>query len=227
MIFLFTSILAVTSFAITFMVNEPVCNAPAQGQADPVKGFHVSNYLERKAIPISIIIFFIGFCYSGVITFISLYSKEIHLGGAASFYFLVYAVTVFFTRPFSGRLFDMKGANYVAYPCLFIFMLGMLLFSQTHHGITLLLSGALMGLGYGNFISCANAVSIKDIPPRRLGLATSTFFVFVDLGFGLGPYLLGLLIPYTGYRGLYFTLAMLILTTIPLYYFLPGRKALK
>jgi MFS family permease len=225
MIFLFTSILAVISFLISFAVSEPTYESPAQDQVTTEKNFQISNFLEYKAIPISIIILVIGFSYSGVLTFISMYTKEIHLEKAASFYFLVYAVTVFFSRPFSGHLFDIKGANFVVYPCLVIFTMGMLLFSQTHQGLTLLSAGALMGLGYGNFISCAHAISMKEVPPHRLGLATSTFFIFVDLGFGAGPYLLGLLVPYTGYRGLYLMMTMVILATIPLYYFLYGRKA--
>jgi MFS family permease len=100
----------------------------------------------------------------------------------------------------------------------------MLLFSQANHGITLLLAGAMIGLGYGNFISCAQAISIKEVPPHRLGLATSTFFIFVDLGFGIGPYLLGSLVPFTGYRGLYLTMVVVILASIVLYYFLHRRK---
>ena len=154
----------------------------------------------------------------------SLYSKQIHLVEAASLFFLVYAITSLVSRPFAGRLLDVKGANFVVYPCLFIFSIGMLLFSQANHGITLLLAGAIIGLGYGNFLSCAQAISIKEIPSHRLGLATSTFFIFIDLGFGVGPYLLGLLVPFTGYRGLYLMMTIVALATIPLYYFLHGRK---
>ncbi|PKN68621.1 MAG: MFS transporter [Deltaproteobacteria bacterium HGW-Deltaproteobacteria-12] len=225
LIFTFTSLLAVISFAISFVVQAPAGKPAEQDRAEAVKNFQISNYLEFKAIPISVVILVIGFSYSVVIAFISLYTKQIHLEEAASFYFLVYAVIVFISRPVSGRLFDLKGANFVAYPCLFIFAVGMLLFSQASQGITLLSAGALIGLGYGNFISCAQAISIKDVLPHRLGLATATFFIFVDLGFGAGPYLLGFLIPFTGYRGLYLIMAILILATIPLYYFLYGRKA--
>jgi MFS family permease len=224
MIFIFNSILAVISFAISFVVSEPTYESSRQDQAKAVKSFQISNFLEFKAIPISIIILVIGFSYSGVLTFISLYTKQIHLEEAASFYFLVYAITVLLSRPFSGRLFDIRGANFVVYPCLFIFAMGMLLFSQANQGIALLLAGAIIGFGYGNFISCAQAISIKEVPPHRLGLATSTYFIFVDLGFGVGPYLLGSLVPFTGYRGLYLMMTIVILATIPLYYFLHGRK---
>ena len=224
MIFIVTSILAVISFLISFVVSEPSYKTPKQNQVKPAKSFQISNFLEFKAIPISIVTLIIGFSYSGVMTFMSLYSKQIHLVEAASLFFLVYAITSLVSRPFAGRLLDVKGANFVVYPCLFIFSIGMLLFSQANHGITLLLAGAIIGLGYGNFLSCAQAISIKEIPSHRLGLATSTFFIFIDLGFGVGPYSLGLLVPFTGYRGLYLMMTIVALATIPLYYFLHGRK---
>jgi len=224
MIFILNVILAVTSFAISFIVNEPVYQGHKQEHVKAAKGFQISNYLEFKAMPISIVTLIIGFCYSGILVFLSFYSRELHLVKAASFFFLVYAIAILISRPFSGRLFDMKGANVVMYPCLFIFAVGMLVMSQVNHEITLLLAGAIIGLGYGNYQSSAQAIAIKGIPPHKLGLATATFYIFWDLGIGIGPYLLGFLVPFAGYRGLYLTLAVVILVAIALYYFLLGRK---
>jgi MFS family permease len=223
-IFIVTSIVASISFAISFVVSEPTRKAPMQDQTRAVKSFQISNFLEFKAIPISIIVLIVGFGYSVVLTFISLYSKQLHLEEAASFFFIVYAIAVIVSRPFSGRLLDVKGANYVVYPCLLIFAIGMLLLSQVNYGITLLLAGAIIGLGYGNFLSCGQAISIKGAPPHRLGLATATYYIFLDVGFGVGPYLFGSLVPSMGYRGLYSMMAMVILATIILYYFLYRSK---
>jgi MFS family permease len=223
-IFIVTSIVASISFAISFVVSEPTRKAPMQDQTRAVKSFQISNFLEFKAIPISIIVLIVGFGYSVVLTFISLYSKQLHLEEAASFFFIVYAIAVIVSRPFSGRLLDVKGANYVVYPCLLIFAIGMLLLSQANYGITLLLAGAIIGLGYGNFLSCGQAISIKGAPPHRLGLATATYYIFLDVGFGVGPYLFGSLVPSMGYRGLYSMMAMVILATIILYYFLYRSK---
>ena len=223
-IFIVTSIVAAISFAMSFIVSEPTREAPRQDQVKAVKSFHISNFLEFKAIPISIIVLVVGFNYSAVLTFISLYSKQLHLEETASFFFLVYAITVIVSRPFSGRLLDMRGAHLVVYPCLLIFAIGMLLLSQASHGITLLLAGAIIGLGYGNFLSCGQAISIKGAPPHRLGLATATYYIFLDVGFGVGPYIFGSLVPFTGYRGLYLMMAMVILATIILYYFLYRSK---
>jgi len=223
-IFIFISIVATISFIISFVISEPTRKATMQSQVKAQKSFQISNFLEFKAIPISIIVLILGFGYSVVLTFISLYSKELHLEEAASFFFLVYAITVIISRPFSGRLLDKRGVDFVVYPCLVIFAIGMLLLSQTNYGITLLLAGAIIGLGYGNFLSCGQAISIKGAQPHRLGLATATYYIFLDVGFGVGPYLFGSLVPFTGYRGLYFVMAMMILATIILFYFLYRRK---
>jgi len=223
MIFVLTSLLAAASFALSFAVNKPVYEKPVFESAAADR-FRLSDFMEYKAIPISLIIMIIGFSYSGLLTFISLYAKEIHLEKAASFYFLVYSIAVLVTRPLSGRLMDIKGANFVVYPCLLLYAAGMLIFSQATAGIMLLAAAVLIAMGYGNFFSVAHAVSIRGIPPHRMGLAITTFFIFVDLGFGIGPYLLGALVAVTGYRGLYVMMALVILASIPLYYFLMGRK---
>jgi MFS family permease len=225
MIFISASVIAAINVAISFAVSVPTYKSPRQDQIKAAKSFQISNYLEFKAIPISIIAVIIGFCYSGILAFMSLYSKQIHLEEAAHFFFLVFAIVVLLSRPFSGRLFDVKGANFVAYPCLVIFAIGMLMFSQANQGITLLLAGAIIGLGFGNFASCGQVIAIKAVPPHRLGLATATFFLFADLGVGVGPYLLGFLVPFVGYRGLYFVITIVIIVTIVLYHFLYGRKA--
>ena len=224
MIFIVTSIFATISFVISFFVSGPTYKTPKQNQVKATKSFNISNFLEFKVIPISIIGLIIGFSYSGVLTFMSVYTKQIHLVEVASFFFLVFAIAILVSRPFSGRLLDVKGENFVIYPCLFIFAMGMLLYSQANHGITLLLAGTLIGLGYGNFISCAQAIAIKAIPFHRLGLATATYFIFIDLGVAIGPYLLGFFVPFTGFRGLYLMMVIVILADIVLYYFLHGRK---
>jgi MFS family permease len=166
----------------------------------------------------------VGFNYSAVLTFLSLYSKQLHLEKAAGFFFPVYAVVVILSRPFSGRLLDARGKNFVVFPCLFLFAVGMLLLGQSDSGMTLLLAGAVMGLGYGNFLSCGQAISIKEAPPDRLGLATATYYMFLDIGFGIGPYLFGSLVPFVGYRSLYFMMAAMIFATILLYTFLVLSK---
>ncbi len=227
-IFIICSMVALIGFGVSFIISQPPQKIRTQSQSRAEKGFRISDFLEFSAIPISIIVLIVGFNYSAVLSFLSLYSKELHLEKAAGFFFVVYSVTVIVSRPFSGRLLDMKGTNFVVYPCLAFFAISMLLFSQAYNGITLLLAGILMGLGYGNFLSSGQAISIKSAPPNRLGLATATYYIFLDIGFGIGPYVFGSLVTFMGYRSLYVLMAIVIFATIILYYFLyRGRKSIQ
>ncbi len=193
-------------------------------QTQEIKGLSIANYVELKALPIAFVTFAISLCYASVLSFINFYAIEIDLVTAASLFFLVYSIAILISRPFTGRLMDIKGANYVMYPAFFILALGMFLLSIAHNSVTLLISGALIGLGFGNMQSCTQAVAIKLTPAHRMGLATSTFYIFLDAGLGFGPYLLGFLVPFTGYSKLYSILSIVALASIFLYFFMHGKK---
>ncbi len=224
MIFIVNAIIAAAGFAISFIITQPARKGVRHDHVKAVGRFRLSGFLELSAIPIAIIVMIVGFNYSAILTFLSLYSKDLHLEEAASFFFIVYAATVVLSRPFSGRLLDARGANFVVYPCLLLFAIGTFLLGGVTNAITLLLAGTVMGFGWGNFLSCGQAISIKNAPSHRLGLATATYYMFLDVGFSLGPCLFGSLLPYTGYRGLYFTMAAVTVATIGLYYLLSGSR---
>lgn len=84
-----------------------------------------------------------------------------------------------------------------------------------------------MGLGYGTYMSCSQAIIIGLAPRGRMGLATSTFFVFMDLSVGAGPLVLGALLPYAGFCVMYAALAVLLACCAVLYYVLYGQNAAK
>ncbi|MGM9929743.1 MAG: MFS transporter [Bacillus sp. (in: firmicutes)] len=216
--------LVLISFFTSFFLRAPQVSLTKE-QMKEMSGFKFSNFIEPRAIPIAFVIMLTGFCYSSVLSFLTFYTMEINLVQSASFFFLVYAIVVLFSRPFTGKWLDTKGPNIIVYPTLTLFAIGMFILSQAHHGIILLLAGAIIGLGFGNFQSSAQALAVKLAPPHRVGLATSTFFIFMDIGFGIGPYILGFLIPITGYRGLYAAMGIIVAFTIILYYFLYGKKA--
>ena len=90
--------------------------------------------------------------------------------------------------------------------------------------LDLLAAGLILGMGFGNFQSAGQAVSLSLVSKSRFAQATTTFFIFFDLGIGLGPYLFGFMIPAAGYDGMYQTLAFVVLGAVALYYVLHGRR---
>ncbi|MGE6377908.1 MFS transporter [Peribacillus muralis] len=221
-IFSFCLALGLISLITAFFLYVPALKLTAK--AAESKGFKLSNFIEPKALPISLITLILAFCYSSVLSFISFYAIEIDLVNTASFFFVIYAVAVLLSRPFSGPLMDRRGANFIMYPAFMIFGAGLLLLSITTNSFTLLAAGFLIGLGFGNMQSSSQAIAVKLTPPHRMGMATSTFFIMLDAGLGFGPYILGFIIPITGYSTLYVILGVAVIATSVLYFFLHGRK---
>jgi len=223
MIFVLCTIFSVISIIFTLFMKVPEATLTEQQLQALKKGFSLQNSLEKKAIPISIIMFLMGIAYSGIVTFLHSYATEFNLTEAAGLFFIVYAVFLLLSRPMTGRLLDVKGDNMVIYPALLLFSLSLLLLHLAHHSFTVLLAGAFTALGFGTFISSAQAIAVKVSPKHRIGLATSTFFICLDGGMGIGPILTGMLIPLVGFRGMYLTLSVFVVLSIILYYFVHGK----
>jgi len=209
-------------FIGTFLLKVP--KVELTKKMKNTKRFQLSGFIEPKAIPIAIITALTCFSYSSILSFISTYSKEINLVNVGSFFFIFYAAAILVSRPFTGRWFDLKGENFVIYPAFLLFSVALIILGQAHQGFSVLLAGVLAGLGFGNIFSSAHALAVKVSPPHRMALATSTFFIFADVGSGIGPFILGFFIPIMGYRSLYVSMSIVVFATMFLYYFLHGKK---
>ena len=229
-IFIVSSIIAVSCLGVALLIqvpNIPKQNNPLDISVPVEKPSWLSQFVEHKALPISFIMLLTSVCYSGVLSFINFYAKEIDLVETASFFFLMYAIAILISRPFTGPLLDRKGENIIMYPAFIIMAIAMVLLSQVQSSFMLLLCAGLLGFGYGNIQSVCQTVAVKSASIERMGFATSTFFIFLDAGLGFGPYFIGQALDYIDYSQLYFYSAMCVLACIVIYYLLHGRKASK
>ena len=199
-IFMLCMLLAVLALVIGVFTKIPKNEA---NQIHEKRGFHISQFIDGKALPIAIMMLLFALGYASLISFLNFFAEERDLVSASSLFFFVYAVAILLSRPFTGRLMDIKGANYIVYPCAALFGIGLMLLSISHSTFLLLLSGAIIGVGYGNISSALQTLAIKVTTPDKMGLATSTYFIGLDIGLGFGPYFLGYLVPLLGYGNLY------------------------
>lgn len=187
-------------------------------------GFKPGDFFEKSAVPIGLLMVFSGIGYSSVISFMSSYALEIDLTNAASIFFLIYAVCLFVSRPIAGKLFDRKGPNAVIYPSFILFAISLFLIGIANNSIMLLLAAVFLAFGYGTLMSSMQTVAVKVSPSHHMALAISTFYICMDGGMGFGPYIIGLVVPIIGFRGMYMTLAAIVLSLAFFYYLVHGRK---
>lgn len=205
--------------AFLMKFKEPTFSAPKGAHT----AFHISDYLEPRVNSVTLISVLVGLAYSGVLGFMASYTREINMVQAGTFFFVVYAVIITITRPGLGILFDKKGENFVLYPCFISLAIGIILLAYASASWMILLSAVFVGLGYGTYMSNGQALVVKMVPYHRIGIATSTYFIALDIGIGVGPYILGGVKEIVGFTYMFLVTAAIAMLAFLAYHFLYGR----
>ena len=225
--FLACAVFAFLSFLpVCFMNIRPILLSERQ-RNEALHGFKLENYLEKAAVPLSILVLAMNLCYASVNSYISTYADTIGLERFASWFFVVYAAVLLISRPTMGKAMDRHGDNVVMYPALAALGLGYLLLAFLPNLPGLMVSAVFLAIGYGGAFSNIQAIVVRAAPSHRMGMATSTFYVFADAGLGFGPLVLGLLVPLCGYHGMYLAGGASAIILLALYFMLHGRKTKK
>jgi len=220
------AIVAAAGLIMAFIVRVPASELSAD-HLENMKKFTLSNFFEVRVLPMALVGFLVFLSYSSIIGFFSAYASSIGLMEIGSLFFLVYSGATLISRPFTSRWFDRKGENYVVYPSLVIFAVGLVGLGFARGGLLLLTAGALLGIGFGTFVPSAQTIAVNMVEDHRVGVASSTFLAISETGIGFGPFFLGFLLAGIGYRSLYFSLAGVVAVTIVLYHILHGKAASK
>ena len=210
------SLLCLISFC--FLRNLPPMRHPAR----PI--LSVYSYIDPRVVRFSLVALVVCPSYGCIQAFLPSFAAEHGLTSTASIFFLCYAGAALLTRPQSGRLFDRHGEHVILYPALLLTALALYVLSRAESAAALLGAGLLLGVGFANFQSVGQAVSLSLVSRSRYAQATTTFYIFFDLGIGLGPYIFGHLIPSMGYSGMYLTLSIVVLASVGIYCLVHGGR---
>ena len=179
---------------------------------------------QFSAVPLAVTCMVFYFAYSGVLSFISSYAEAIDLVEAAMYFYLAVAVGTLLSRLTTGKIYDSRGPNVVMFPAYVAFFIGMVAFSQATSAVVLLCAGFVIGYGVSIVYTINQAIVVSKSPARRYGVTTSTFAAIVDLGSGLGPSVMGMILAFAGYREMYLICAFISLVSLVMYWFIHGHR---
>lgn len=220
-LFAILSVFSLLAFLCASMIRVPVANQSTQNSN---QSFHWKNFIEPHAIPISLTGMLLAFAYSGILTFIPVYAKELGLVQTASYFYVVYAAMIILSRPLTGRLFDRLGGHVIVYPSVLLYIIGLVTLSQAHTSLSFLVAGAVIGLGYGTLFPVFQTIAIQSSPAHHSGIATGTYLLLYDGGIALGSIILGAVASASTYRDMYLVSAVVIAFSALLYYGLCHKK---
>lgn len=207
------------AFVLSFLLRVP---GPT-----PTGRFRLSRagVFSPEAAPVSVVIMIGGFAYGGVLAFLAGYAAEQGYGPTLpSLFFVLFAAGTIAGRAVFGPLHDRRGDNAVVYPILIGYAASYAVLALWQSPAGMLVAGLVLGLSYGPTVSVFQTIAVQVAPPAAVGVATGTFFLFLDLGTGIGPMVLGAVVAAVGIPAMYLACAGLVLALVAYYWFAHGRR---
>ncbi len=217
-LFISCSVLMLVSLLLALPIKYP----QREKQKEKIKFV----FMERAALRPAMVILFVTFTYSAVLSFLALFVRAQGMGTAGVF-FLTLALTTLITRPLSGLIVDRRGNSGYDFAVIvgtLATLVAMPILAQTSTLTHLVVSAVFYGIGFGFIQPTMVALCISKVPPERRGGANATYWTAFDIGVATGSISWGLIADAFGYSTM-FNLTMIPVAVAAAIYFFSRPKS--
>lgn len=181
-----------------------------------------SSFLNREALPPSIMTFLGGIIWGALTTFFPLFALT-HGVGNPGFFFAALAITLILARALGGKILDLYRREKVILPSLLaqVIAMAILIFSTTLP--MFLLVAVIWGLGTAFFYPALVADAIDRAGSSR-GPAIGTYTALSDLGIGMGSVIMGIVLELTNYPAMFLSLILTGLINLSYFRFVSKKR---
>ena len=188
-------------------------------QKSDEKTFFLWKLIDKEACKPSLIMMVMMFANSTLMTFLVAYSSERGIENAGIF-FTASAIMTAIARLIVGKIHEKFGSVGVIAPGIFFFLISLVVVFVKMSIPALALAGALSGLSMGVVLPQVNSLAVLNSKKENRGLANSTLFLEMDIGFALGAVIWGSIANVTGLRYIYIIAAAVSIVMLVLYFIL-------
>jgi MFS family permease len=191
--------------------------------SDKSTAAHHAFFIDLKIVVPAIACFLQSFVWGAVAAFFPLYSIQCGVTNPGLF-FSASAIMIIAGRIFGGRILDSYGKEEIILTFISISMVAMVMLSFSKTLPMFIVVGLLWGIGCAFFFPASMAYAL-DHAGSSGGTAVGTYQAFMDLGMALGPGIMGIIIPLTGYRIMFLGLALTCLINLGYFQFYVRKKS--
>ena len=167
---------------------------PKKGTAKKKSGSsHQFKIIQKNVLPIALLTTLFAFPYFSTQADLVTYAQERHLNVNVGSFFLIYAVVLLVIRIFLKNFFDTVKFGIWFWVSIGATLIYLLLLSTMKNNLMMALSAAFMAIGYGVIYSILQSTALLLAPISEQGLASSTFYLGLDIGMAFGPIIMGLI----------------------------------
>jgi len=179
-------------------------------------------FLDRDALPPSIVSSLSFFIWGSLTTFFPLYAIN-HGVANPGLFFSTIAIMLILGRVFGGKILDLYRGERIILPCLITSIISMVILAFSKTLPMFILVAMIWGIGQA-FLMPAIVVYILDRVGSSPSLAMGTFTAITDLGLILGPVTMGIIIHTTSYLIMFLCLALIGIINVSYFYFFVRSK---
>ena len=173
--------------------------------------------LTRRALPPSIVNSFSIFIWGALIAFFPLYAINQGVANPGLF-FTTIAIMLILGRALGGKILDLYSKERIILPCLFTYIISMVLLAFSKTQPMFILVAVIWGIGQA-FLMPTLVIYALDRVGSSPGLAMGTFTAITDLGMSLGPVIMGIIIHTASYPIMFLCLALIGIVNLNYFYF--------
>lgn len=181
--------------------------------------------LEKKALPVALIIMFFTIPYYATQSFLLSYVQKAGLEVDAKWFFTVYAIFLVILRTGLGKSFNVVAYRKFLFTSIISSIVTITCFTMMQSDILLFAAAFFMAGGYGIMCSVSQTTAMKLAGSGRRGIGTSTYYIGLDIGMMTGPIMAGFI--YSHINISFFYPCMLICPAGCIAVYLASRKSLR
>jgi MFS family permease len=216
-LFLTCTGLSLCSFFIAMKLGK---NGAAPSQDEPIKA---QPFLSREALPCSIISFMLNIIWGSLSAFFPLYALK-HGVSNPGIFFIFLAITLILGRSLGGRVLDLYDRKKLIMSCLFVIIVSIVILPFSNSLKMFILAAIILGAGWA-FLYPSLMIYVMEKAETAQGPAMATFTALGDLGAGVGPMIMGIILEWTSYPVMFFCLILVGVTNFVYFYYAIWKEA--
>lgn len=216
-LFLVCTALSLSTLFITLKLRKT--------QGVPIENESIQNqpFFSREVLPSAIMAFLLNVIWGALGAFFPLYALRHGVSNPGIFFAFV-AITLILARSLGGRILDIYRREKVITPCLIVVILSIVILTFSTTLPMFILVAIIFGTGWAFLYPSLVVYAVENSGSAR-GPAMGTFTALADLGAGIGPMIMGLILEWTNYSMMFIFLALIgAINFIYFRYTIRGKK---
>jgi len=187
--------------------------------------FKLETILNREALPPSVIALMLNIMWGTLAAFLPLYALK-HGVSNPGIFFIFLAITLALGRILGGRILDIYDRKKVIILCLIAIFISMVTLTFSTTLPMFILVAVIYGMGLALLFPSLLIYAIEKAGSAQ-GPAMGTFTALADLGTGLGPMMMGIILQGTSYPIMFSCLALTGAINFLYFYYVIGKRKKK